>query len=250
MSCIECRGGDELGFDFTMAFQPIVDLSRDRIWGHEALVRGINGEGAGHILSRVTDDVRYRFDQNCRVKAIELAGDLFPDDGSRLSINFMPNAVYEPAACIRTTLMAAARVGFCSKRIVFEFTENEPVTDIAHVNNIISVYRRHGFLTAIDDFGAGFAGLTVLSSLMPDMIKIDMELIRDVNENRRKQAIVQGLTAICGDLGIIVLAEGVESEPEATALRDMGIHLMQGFYFARPKVAGLPAPRLAHEMVT
>ena len=111
-TCSGCRDDLPLGFAFEMAFQPIVDVASQRIWGHEALVRGPNGESAASILANVTEDNRYRFDQACRVKAIEAAGRLFDDEDLRLSINFMPNAVYEPAACIRTSLEAARRVGF------------------------------------------------------------------------------------------------------------------------------------------
>jgi len=73
MACQGCGDSAVLDFEFTMAFQPIVDLRADRIWGYEALVRGLNGEGAGEILQKVTDENRYRFDQACRVKAVELA---------------------------------------------------------------------------------------------------------------------------------------------------------------------------------
>ncbi|MFC5556014.1 EAL domain-containing protein, partial [Methylobacterium iners] len=68
MGCQGCKGGEALPFDFTMAFHPIVDVSNGTVWGHEALVRGTNGEGAGQILEQVTEDSRYKFDQACRVK--------------------------------------------------------------------------------------------------------------------------------------------------------------------------------------
>ncbi len=157
--CGQCRSGEPLPFTFTMAFHPIVDLESGGVWGYEALVRGTEGQGAGYILGQVDDDNRYRFDQACRTKAIELAGGLFPAGDVRLSINFLPNAVYEPAACIRATLEAARRIGFAHQRIMFEFTENERMTDVAHVQRIITDYRQRGFLTALDDFGAGYAGL-------------------------------------------------------------------------------------------
>ena len=125
--CAGCRNGGGLPFSIVMAFQPIVDMVERRVWGYEALVRGTNGEGAAAILAQVTEDDRYRFDQLCRVTAIETAGRLFDDPWTKLSINFMPNAVYEPAACIRTSLAAAERVGFARERLMFEFTEDERV---------------------------------------------------------------------------------------------------------------------------
>mgnify|MGYP006179185267 CR=1 FL=1 len=93
-----------------MAFQPIIDLAEGRIWGYEALVRGRDGEGAAAVLAAVTDQNRYRFDQACRVKAIELAGTRMPAGSTaKLSINVLPNAVYEPTACIRATWRRAWR---------------------------------------------------------------------------------------------------------------------------------------------
>ncbi|MCK7615694.1 EAL domain-containing protein [Roseibium sediminicola] len=241
MACQGCGDKAVLDFEFTMAFQPIVDLRADRVWGYEALVRGLNGEGAGEILKKVTPENRYRFDQECRVKAVELAAELFPDDGSRLSINFMPNAVYEPAACIRTTLIAAARTGFNPGRIMFEFTENEPFLDTEHVRKIVDEYRRQGFITAIDDFGAGFSGLNALARFTPDLLKIDMDLIRDIHLNKTKHAIVTGLEKMCRMLDVSLLAEGIETQEELTCLQDIGITLMQGYYFGRPQTGALPA---------
>ncbi|GJD66884.1 EAL domain-containing protein [Methylobacterium frigidaeris] len=239
--CQGCKDSVPLPFAFTMAFQPIIDIRQNRIWGYEALVRGEAGQGAGWVLGQVDEVNRYRFDQACRVRAIELAGILFPDNETRLSINFMPNAVYEPSACIRATLEAAHRVGFAHQQIMFEFTENERMLDVAHVQRIIAEYRKHGFLTALDDFGAGYAGLNLLASFQPDLMKLDMELIRGIASSPARQTIIACVTTMAKELGITVLAEGVENEAELTALRATGIDLFQGYLFAKPALAALPA---------
>ncbi|SFM95885.1 EAL domain-containing protein [Methylobacterium pseudosasicola] len=238
--CQGCQGGSSLPFDFTMAFHPILDVGRGKVWGYEALVRGTDGQGAGQILAMVDENNRYRFDQACRVKAIELASSLFPDAETRLSINFMPNAVYEPAACIRATLDAAQRVGFAHRQIMFEFTENERMTDVAHVRRIIAEYRKQGFATALDDFGAGYAGLNLLANFQPDFIKLDMELIRGIADSPQRQTIVAGVVVIAERLNIAVIAEGVETEAELASLRSLGIDLFQGYLFAKPTTARLP----------
>ena len=237
-SCVGCRNADASTFSipFTMAFQPIVDVVADRIWGYEALVRGVAGEGANQVLSQVTEQNRYAFDQACRVKAIELAGAAIAEGDAKLSINFMPNAVYEPKACIRATLDAASRMQFDPKRLMFEFTENERMDDVAHVSHIIAEYRRMGFTTALDDFGAGYAGLSLLARFQTDLIKLDMELMRDVDTSSVKQAIVRGVVGIAAELGITLLAEGVETRAELDVLKAAGIRLFQGYYFARPMV--------------
>ncbi|MGV8954342.1 MAG: EAL domain-containing protein [Cypionkella sp.] len=220
-----------------MAFQPIVDTKARRIWGYEALVRGLNGEGAASILAAVTDENRYRFDQACRVKAIELAGTRMPSGSTaKLSINFMPNAVYEPTACIRATLAAAARVDFDPKRLMFEFTENEKMGDAGHVKHIVDSYRKMGFTTALDDFGAGYAGLGLLARFQPDLIKIDMDLIRGIASSPARQIIVRGIVTIARELGVVVLAEGVEDEGELRVLEAAGIDLFQGYLFGRPEL--------------
>ena len=244
MACDGCTTSPKLDFDFSMAFQPIYDAVAGRVWGYEALVRGLSGEGAYQVLSKVSPEQKYRFDQACRVKAIELAARLFPaGEDLMLSINFMPNAVYEPAACLRATLQAAARSSFPTSSIMFEFTENEEVLDTAHLTNIITEYRKHGFTTAIDDFGAGHAGLGLLVDFQPDLMKIDMKLIRDIDTSPARQAVVAGIVGIAAELGITVLAEGIETEAEFLALKATGIRLFQGYWFGKPAFEELPQVR-------
>lgn len=242
-ACQGCRNGDGFSVALTMAFQPILDLEAGAIWGYEALVRGAGGESAATVLASVTDENRYRFDQACRVKAIELAGQLMPHGAaSRLSINFMPNAVYEPKACIKASLAAAARARFDPRRLMFEFTENEHMQDVKHVQNIVSSYRNMGFTVALDDFGAGYAGLNLLARFQPDVVKVDMELVRGIDASRARQVIVAGIVGICRQLDIAVLAEGVETQAEADTLRAVGIRLFQGYLFARPELERFRVP--------
>ncbi|MCA1970027.1 MAG: EAL domain-containing protein [Rhizobium sp.] len=233
-SCAGCRDGQAFQSPFSMAFQPIVDIERRQVFAHEALVRGIGGEGAGAVLSNVDEGNRYAFDQQCRVKAIELAArlDLTASD-ARLSINFMPNAVYEPRACIRATLAACKTFNLPAERIIFEFTEGEAL-DVAHLKNILTTYREIGFLTAIDDFGAGHSGLNLLAKMQPDIVKIDMDLIRGIDADRAKQVILKHLVAMLTELSITVICEGIETADELKAIRDTGVTLIQGFGLARP----------------
>ncbi|MBS7541064.1 EAL domain-containing protein [Ancylobacter lacus] len=233
-ACAGCETAP-LDFDFTMFFQPIVDTRHDRVWGYEALVRGTDGQSAASVLARVDETNRYRFDQACRVKAIELAVERLPPGPARLTLNFQPGAVYEPLACIRTTLETAARVDFDPRRIVFEFTENEPMRDVGHVERIIATYRQLGFTTAIDDFGAGHAGLGLLCALSPDMVKVDMSIIRGIDSAPRRQAVLRAILGLARELDIRVLAEGVEEAGECGFLAQAGVDLMQGYLFGRPQ---------------
>ena len=242
-ACNGCRTGAPLPLAITMAFQPIVDVTTGSVFAYEALVRGVGGEGAATVLAGVEPDMIYKFDQACRVKAIELAGHLFrPDDGAKLSINFMPNAVYEPDACIRASLAAARRVAFDPTRLMFEFTEDERMRDVPHVRHIIDAYRTRGFTTAIDDFGAGYAGLGLLADLQPDMLKLDMALIRGIDGSAARRTIVAGVVQIADALDVRCIAEGVETAAELEILRTIGIKLFQGYLLARPEREALPQP--------
>jgi EAL domain-containing protein (putative c-di-GMP-specific phosphodiesterase class I) len=250
LGCQGCQSEQDK-FDIAMAFQPIVDSVTGLPFAFEALVRGSQGEGAGEVLARVTPKNRYAFDQQCRVAAIEgavAAGIL--DTKAKLSINFLPNAVYSPAACIQLTLKTARATGFPTERLIFEFTENEEIADTDHVQNIVESYRKMGFATALDDFGAGYAGLGLLGKFQPDLIKLDMELIRDVDTNMPRRLIVESVVRLCDKLGIVVIAEGIETTGEYDVLRGLGIRYFQGFLLARPAFKALPPitlPGTGHE---
>ena len=159
--CHHCLDKNGAEIDFSMAFQPIVNAESKTIFGYEALVRGVNNEPAGFVLDKLNDENRYFFDQSIRVKAISTAVDLGLK--SLLSINFFPNAVYRPETCIRTTLNACEEYAFPINRVMFEVTESEKIEDREHLKNIFSYYNEKGFITAIDDFGAGFFGLNLIS---------------------------------------------------------------------------------------
>lgn len=239
--CSGCRDGADFEIPFAMAFQPIVDTDTGKPFAYEALVRGIDGAGAYQILSGVDETNRYSFDQACRVKAIEtaMAAGLMQGD-AKLSINFLPNAVYSPMACIQLTLATARSVGMPIDRLIFEFTENEQMGSPEHVSSIIDTYKQIGFAVAIDDFGAGHSGLDMFARFVPDEIKLDMELVRGIDQDRRRQAIVRAVVRMCEELNTLIIAEGIENAEEAVALRDLGVRYHQGFWYARPLLNGFP----------
>lgn len=244
VGCAECRNLEGLGFDFTMAFQPIVNVKTRTTFAYEALVRGVNGESAATILALVNNDNRYRFDQSCRVKAIERATELgllnIPE--CKLSINFLPNAVYRAETCIRATLEAAKLFEFPPEKLMFEVTEGERVDDPIHLKAIFEEYERQGFTTSIDDFGSGYSGLNLLAMFQPHVLKIDMALTRNVDQDPVRAAIVEGVVLVAKLLNIVVVAEGIETREESDSLLNLGIELMQGYLFARPETAQLPKP--------
>lgn len=172
------------------------------------------------------------------MKAIALASRLKLE--SKLSINFLPKAIYKPERCIRTTFEAARKYGFPTEQIMFEFTEVEKIENADFVKEIVEYYKSMGFITAIDDFGSGYSGLGLLADFQTNIIKFDMELIRNIDHDNARQLIIKNCLNLFNDLNITPLAEGIETKEEMAWLRDSGVALMQGYYFAKPAFEDLP----------
>ncbi len=237
--CRLCNSGPHI--PFSMAFQPIVDLKDGGIFAYEALARGPNGEPAATVLDHTLHNNRYSIDQRCREKAIAVSSTLgILSTHADLSVNFYPNAVYEPRQCLQRTFAAANSVHFPLSRIIFEITEVEEVRDHDHLRSIMTEYQSHGLRVAIDDFGAGHSGLTLLSEFQPDLLKLDRALTHRIDERPASRAIVRSILQVCDDLNILIIAEGIEREQEKIALCDLGIFKMQGYLFARPAFEELP----------
>lgn len=228
-----------IGPAFTIAFQPIVDLESREVFAHEALVRGARGEGALEVLGKVQAPHRFAFHEACRVKAIEMASMLGMQ--SRLSLNVAPNDVAGPTQCFHTAIRAAEQARFPVDRLMFELTEGEPVADLPALAASFNAFEGFGFTSAIDDFGAAYAGFELLAAFQPDIVKLDMSFVRDVHRSAVRFAIVKGIVGICDELRIRVVAEGIERPEEVDALRGVGVRLFQGFLFAAPGIAMLPA---------
>lgn len=231
-------GGAPAFSPFTMAFQPIVDVVRHEVFAHEALVRSPGAPCVAALFRGLQPAQRYAFDQACRGKAIALAGSL--GMASRLSLNMLPNALARPEDYASQTVLAAERSNFPIDRLMLEVTEGEQIANVPHLTDVLRAYKPRGLTSAIDDFGAGFAGIELLAMFQPDVVKIDMHLVRDIHTDRVRRTIVRGLVGICSELGIRVVAEGVETRDELKVLRGFGVELFQGYLFARPQVEALP----------
>jgi EAL domain-containing protein (putative c-di-GMP-specific phosphodiesterase class I) len=243
LSRADCDDPRVVNFDFSFAFQPIVDADTRAVIAFEALVRGPHGEPSSEVFARVPREDLYRFDQACRLKAIRLARRL--NLQTRLNLNLFPNSVQRTGRNIRATLQASRDQGFPVERLVFEVSEAELVQHYAGIEGVFQSYQDSGFQTAIDDFGTGYSGLRMLAEYQPNYIKLDRNLIADIHENYVKQSIVRGIRGICRRLSIETIAEGVEKAQEYHWLRRAGIHLFQGYYFARPAFEALSEVRPA-----
>jgi EAL domain-containing protein (putative c-di-GMP-specific phosphodiesterase class I) len=125
-------------------------------------------------------------------------------------------------------------------RVVLEITERASLHSVHDVQGRIGRLRSMGFRIAIDDLGAGYAGLTSFAQLEPEVVKLDMSLVRDVHEQPTKQTLVRTMIAMCSELGMKVVAEGIETPAERATIVELGCDLLQGFLFARPEVAFPP----------
>jgi EAL domain-containing protein (putative c-di-GMP-specific phosphodiesterase class I) len=224
-----------------IALQPIFEVGEEsHLWGHEALLRGPDGEGALTVLGRIAAKDRDAFDARCRAEAISLASRL----GLRgpLALNVSPTTLCSRRFGMQATMRAAEEAGFPLSRIILEITEREPIEDLAELKRCVTACQNRGIDIALDDFGAGHSGLNTLLVLRPNIIKLDGSLIRGIDEDPRRSALVRGLLPACETMNVRVIAEGVETAAELETLRSLGVQLMQGFYLGRPVLeAGVPS---------
>ncbi|GHG27527.1 hypothetical protein GCM10017784_20140 [Deinococcus indicus] len=217
--------------------QPIMDLRSGGVYGYEALVRADwHGEliDAGRLLNAAAAHGQSRaFDAQARRGAIRQAYPLL-QAGEILSLNFAPGVVYNPDVCLQTTFQACRDVGADFRRLLFEVTESEAFPDLRLLQRILERYRAEGAQVALDDLGAGFTSLDYLEQLRPDVVKLDRALIRELHGGDPRVPLILALVRYAHDLGIRVVAEGVETEGEFRLVRELGVDYAQGFFLARP----------------
>lgn len=223
---------------YSFAYQPIVDATSRSVFAYEALVRGGSGESAASVFSHVERSRLHEFDREARAGAVALAARL--GLGRLLSLNFLPQALASLPDAIDSLLDSASAARLSPRSIILEVTEGELVHDARRFAAHLNQYRSRGLRFAIDDFGAGYSGLNLLAEFQPDIVKLDMNLIRDIDSHGPRQAIVRAVIQACDDLGIEVIAEGVETRAEYDWFRRLGVRLYQGFLFARPAFEALP----------
>lgn len=224
-------------------FQPIVHAANPSdVFGYECLVRGRSAEGSivspGDMFGIASKaDLLFQLDRACRLSAVRSAH--AHAVSRKIFINFVPTTIYRPEACLQTTFEALRTHDIAPEQVVFEVTESEQVRDVEHLCTILDYYRSHGFSTALDDLGAGYSSLNLLSRLKPEFMKLDMALIRDVDTDPYKAAITSNCIAMGRQLGIASIAEGIETAGELRWLQEAGVDFLQGYHIARP--APVPA---------
>ncbi|MBB5021482.1 EAL domain-containing protein (putative c-di-GMP-specific phosphodiesterase class I) [Desulfurispira natronophila] len=221
----------------TVHFQPIVEAVTMEIYAYECLARGVLSSGQLMSPGAMFDTacktgMLFNLDRQCRESAIKTAA--VKNIHKNIFINFLPSSIYNPEYCLRDTEHWARQLDFNPYSIVFEVVETERVESLEHLKGILGHYKSRGFRTALDDIGSGYASLSLFASLAPDIVKIDMELVRDIHRSEVKQSVARALISMAKDIGTKVLAEGVENCEESDWFRAQGVDYLQGYYFGKP----------------
>lgn len=237
ISSLEERFGRALDALY-MVYQPIVSWSKRNAFGYEALVRSSEQSlphpgaifEAAETLQRTA-----ALGQRIRSKAGDPLVNADPD--AMLFVNLHSRDLLDETLYdVRSPLTAWAT------RTVLEITERAAIDGIDDIAERIARLRGLGYRIAIDDIGAGYSGLSSFATVQPDFVKLDITLVRGLDNDPVRKRLVQLLAELCGDLGIFVVAEGVETPNERDALVKLGIDLLQGYLFARPS-APFPQPK-------
>jgi EAL domain-containing protein (putative c-di-GMP-specific phosphodiesterase class I) len=218
-----------------MAFQPIVDLDRRRLFGYEALVRSDEPSlphpggiiGAAERLGRVAE-------LGGHIRVLAAQAFLNAPADQVLFVNLHARDLLDS-----NLYSADAPLTKLAERVVLEITERAALDEIPDVRASIGALRSLGFRIAIDDLGAGYAGLASFAALEPDIVKLDMSLVRNVHQSAIRQRVVRSMTSLCKDMGMGVISEGIEVAEERDAVLGFGCSLLQGYFFAKP---GRPFP--------
>lgn len=221
----------------TAHFQPIVNIKNNTIYGYESLARGVSDDG-----NLIYPDTLFRWgregnmlfylDRACRETSLKTAA--VKNISSKVFINFIPTAIYDPQHCLQSTVKWAKQLDFDPKNIIFEVIESDYVSDLDHLKKILDFYKSQGFMVALDDVGSGYSSLNMIAKLLPDIVKIDRDIIDHIDTNIVNQSIFRAIVQIAKDNNIIVLAEGIERVEEANFCAQEGADLAQGYYYGKP----------------
>jgi EAL domain-containing protein (putative c-di-GMP-specific phosphodiesterase class I)/ActR/RegA family two-component response regulator len=231
--------GDRAGLEATfaraigslwMAFQPIVSLPERRIFGYEALLRST--EPALPHPGAVLDAAERlkKIHELGRVVRARVAEAIVP---APAEVVFFVN-LHAHDLLDADLISPEAPLSRCASRVVLEITERASLADVKDVRERMTKLRTLGYRLAVDDLGAGYAGLTSFANIQPEVVKIDMSLVRGIDTSPVKRKIVEKLAALSHELKILVVAEGIETTAERDALGDIGCDLLQGYLFAKP----------------
>ncbi len=220
-------------------FQPIVYTDDpEHVLGYECLVRGIGQDGKLIGPETLYQTARhagllYHLDRAARLHHIAAAQRR--ELRTKVFINFTPSSIYDPEFCLQSTLAAIRHADIPAENFIFEVVESYYIADVPRLPQILDCYRKAGCRVALDDVGAGYNSLNLLSMLRPDYIKLDMQLMRGIDADPYKGEIVAKLIELAHNLKVQVIAEGIETAGEWNWAETHGADFAQGYLFGRPQ---------------
>lgn len=218
-------------------YQPIVSLENGRVLGYEALSRialpqcELNIEELFQLAAHQYK--LWELERLCRGKALENAS--HKPYHAKLFINVDPNIIHDPEVFAGFTREKLQQYGLRPDDIIFEITEKSAISNMDTFTAAITHYQSQQFKVAIDDFGSGYSGMNRVCAFSPNFLKIDMQLIRNIDSDTVKKSAVAAIVKFCKESGIATIAEGIETEGELKTLIDLNIDYGQGYYLARPE---------------
>jgi EAL domain-containing protein (putative c-di-GMP-specific phosphodiesterase class I) len=216
-------------------FQPIVRWADRTVFGYEALVRSEEPTlSHPQALLQAAEQLHRLHDLGRKIRLRAYEAFVYSPETALLFINIDPYDLLDEELYDANSLLSRM-----ADRTVLEITERATLDQVLDVRQRLLELRRLGFRIALDDLGAGYAGLNSFALLEPELVKLDMSLVRDVEKSPVKQKLIRSMTSVCSDLGIPVVAEGVETDEERDSVIPLGCNLVQGYLFARP---GPPFP--------
>lgn len=224
------------GKRFEIEYQPIISLSTGSVLGWEALTRGPRDSHfrSPDVIFSFASEVNllYPVERICRYLALKNLGSIGRDQKVFLNIN--PLTICDQNFVKGETAIIIQQNGLIQSNIVFEITEQADLRSLPHFKRTLEHYRGQGYLVAIDDMGAGFSSLQGIAQVRPDYIKIDMSLVRGVDNDPVKRALIETFVTFADRIGCYIIAEGIETENELITLIKTGVHYGQGYYLGRP----------------
>jgi EAL domain-containing protein (putative c-di-GMP-specific phosphodiesterase class I) len=222
-----------------IAYQPIVSWSRREVFGYEALLRSREASlsDPGAILD-AAERLGRLHELGRKIRSTTCASAAGLPEGAAMFVNIHPHDLLDEEMFDEASPLAQM-----ARRVVLEITERASLQHIRDVQSRVARLRELGFRIAVDDLGAGYAGLTTFAQLEPEVVKLDGSLVRNVHAQPRKQTLVRTMISMCHELGMQVVAEGIETPEERDAIAAAGCDLMQGYLFAKPGPA-FPAAAL------
>jgi len=221
-------------------FQPIVSASRKTVSGVEGLIRGIDPLTGEYISPAIlfdaahSEELALEFDRACRDRVLEVFFKIYQDHPNHLIFLNVDASILEKGSGSNYLLQQVEQHGIRPENVVIELNEAR-VFGNAALKKFADTYRKHGFLIALDDVGTGFSNMDRILLVKPDIIKIDISLVRNIHQDFYKQGIFKSLVNLANKVGALVIAQGVETEDEALWVLRLGGHMIQGYFFSVPQ---------------